>query len=346
MLLKFARRFAGLGPLRLPGFIYGWLSLIQHRAFLPAILSMPNNEGWGPFSDLLCQLLDCIGEQLKTVNVSDVTKELYRATWKLLVVIQHDFPEFMFAHHIKLCGSIPPHCTQLINTILAASPQQNPEKLAEDEKAPSGSSEEATTILRDSGLLSMVDQAIQNGPSEDVVAQIAHAMTQNTRRDTAYGHSPVMVNARVVGAVVMHLGNHAAERAEQAGNHVNVSGGEPEVATLSMLVHEVSPVVRYYLLTSIANQLRAPSAQTEFFHQALLYIFGKDMNDPEETELRQDITRILLERLGGYWPQPWGLMTTIVELLKNEKYAFFELPFIKADPEVSTQFDSQSFRKA
>lgn len=336
MLLKFAQRLTGLGPMRVPGFIYGWLSLLQHRAFLPAILSMPNNEGWTPFCNLLCQLLDCVGEQLKTVNVSDVTKELYRATWKLLVVIQHDFPEFMFAHHVKLCGSIPPHCTQLINTILAANPQQGPERLAEDGKTQSGSSEEAASILRGSGLLNMVDQAIQKGPSEDVVAQIAHAMTQNTSRDTGYGHVPVMVNASIVGAVVMHLGNHAAERAEQTGNHVNVGGGEHEVATLSMLVHELSPAVRYYLLTSIANQLRAPSPQTEFFHQALLYIFGKDMNDPEEAELRQDITRILLERLGGYWPQPWGLMTTIMELLKNEKYAFFELPFIKADPEVST----------
>jgi CCR4-NOT transcription complex subunit 1 len=119
-----------------------------------------------------------------------------------------------------------------------------------------------------------------------------------------------------------------------------VTGGEPEVATLSLLVHEVSPVARYYLLSSIVNQLRFPNVSTEFFSQVLLYVFGKDMSDPEETEIRQDITRIILERLTGYWPQPWGLMCTVIELLKNEKYMFFDLPFIKADPDVTERFVS------
>lgn len=336
MLLRFAERFAGLGPVRLPSFVYAWITLLQHRTFMAPLISMPNNEGWAPFARLLCQLLDCLGEQLKMINVTHVTKELYRATWKLLVVLQHDFPEFMFAHHLRFCSSIPPHCTQLLNTILSAHPQQSPERFAEDENATSGSAEQATTILREKGLRGMLDQAIQNGPSEDVVAQLAHAMSQGDAGDTGYGHIPIPVNAHVVAAVVLHLGNHAAQRAERAGTPVTVNGGEPEVSTLSLLVHEVSPPVRYYLLGNIVNQLRIPNAQTEFFSQALLYIFGKDMNDPEETELRQDITRVLLERLGGFWPHPWGLMATIVELLKNDKYAFFDLPFIKADPDVRT----------
>lgn len=331
MLLKFAERFAGLGPVRLPGFVYAWVALLQHRAFLPPLLSMPNREGWAPFARLLCQLLDCVGEQLKMVTVSHVTKELYSATWKLLVVIQHDFPEFMWAHHLRFCASIPPHCTQLLNTILSAQPS---ETSAEDEKVPSGSNEEAASILRESGLLGMLDQALQNGPSEDVLAQVAHAMSQGTARDTGYGNAPVEVNTHIVGAVVLHTGNHAAERAEQSGTPPTVTGKEPEAAILSLLVHEVRPAVRYYILVNIVNQLRARSGQTEFFRNVLLHVFGNDMNDPEETELRQDITRVLLERMGSFWPHPWGLMVTIAELLQNEKYSFFELPFIKADPEV------------
>ncbi|KAF4122680.1 CCR4-NOT transcription complex subunit 1 [Geosmithia morbida] len=338
MLLRFAERFAGLGPVRLPAFVYAWVALLQHRAFLPPLLSMPNNEGWAPFAKLLSQLLDCIGEQLKMVNVSHVTKELYSATWKLLVVVQHDFPDFMSAHSGRFCASIPPHCTQLINTILSAQPQQSPERLIEDERTPSGSNEQAAAILRESGLLGMLDQALQDGPSEDVIAQVAHAMSQGTAQDTSYGNFQVAVNSRIVGAVVLHIGNVAAERLDQPGALANLTGSEPEVVMLSMLVHEVPPVVRYYLLSSIANQLRAPSGQSEFFTHALLYIFGKDMNDPEETELRQDITRILLERLGGIWPHPWGLMATVMELLKNQKYQFFELPFIKADHEVTERF--------
>ena len=63
-----------------------------------------------------------------------------------------------------------------------------------------------------------------------------------------------------------------------------------------------------------------------------------DANDQEELEIREQITRILLERSIGQWPQPWGLLVVIQELVKNKKYMFFDLPFIKSAPEVSPRY--------
>ncbi|KAH6982099.1 CCR4-Not complex component, Not1-domain-containing protein [Ilyonectria sp. MPI-CAGE-AT-0026] len=349
VMLKMATRFAGMGPTHLPGFIYAWLSLIQHRAFLPVLLQMPDGAGWAAFVDLVCQLLDTLGEQLKVFEVSNVAKEIYRATLKLLVILQHDFPDFIAANHVKLCASIPPHCTQLLNAVLAANPQQSP-KLAEtlppgakadrpgEARVSPGLVDEAAAILRDAGLLSVLDQALGNGPSEEVVATITHAITHNPPKETTYGQIPVMANVQVIGAAVIYIGQHAAEQAAQAGTAVTVSGEEAEVSTLSLLIHELSPEARYYLLASMINQLRFPNAHTDFFSQVLLYIFGKDLNDPEDSEIRQEITRILLERLIGFWPQPWGLMCTVLELVKNEKYMFFDLPFIKSTPEAAERF--------
>ncbi len=111
--------------------------------------------------------------------------------------------------------------------------------------------------------------------------------------------------------------------------------GSSDVRTLRFLVAELSAEARYYFLGAMVNQLRFPNASTQYFSQALLEIFGHDLSDPEATDVRQQITRVLLERLVGYWPQPWGLMITVAELIKNEKYQFFDLPFIKAAPDVS-----------
>jgi CCR4-NOT transcription complex subunit 1 len=330
LLLRFGARFAGFGPVRLPIFTYGWLALLQHRIFLPQILSQPNREGWPLYAKLLSQLLDCVGEQLKAVNVSPIGKDLYRATWKLLVVIQHDFPQFMSAYSMQFCASIPAHCTQLINTITAASAPST-----EEESASTVSIEQATETLRDSGLLEVLDRAVQNGSSEEVVAQIAHAISQGTTRDTGFGYAPLTVNVRLIAAVTVYLGHELDARSPRYDGFLSLNGNEPEIATLSLLIHEVSPAARYHLLTSLVNQLQAPNQRTDCFSQILLSIFGKDMDDPEEMELRADITRVLLERLGGYWPHPWGLIQTVLELLKNEKYTFFELPFIKSDPDVS-----------
>jgi len=108
-----------------------------------------------------------------------------------------------------------------------------------------------------------------------------------------------------------------------------------------MLATELSPEARYYLLSSIVNELRYANGRTHYFSQALLEVFGHDMSDPEETDLRQQIVRILLERVMGYWPHPWGLMITVLELLKNDKYSFFDLPFIKSAPEVRQLFEEK-----
>lgn len=353
IMLKISTRLGSMGPRYLPGFVYGWLSLVQHRAFLPVLLQLPDNAGWGPFTDLVCQLLETLGGQLKAFEVTHMAKEIYRATLKLLVILHHDFPDFIAGNHVRMCASIPPHCTQLLNAVLAANPQPNPKlqdplqagnKDQRDELRVNPSLiEEARMILQSEGLLSVVDQALQNGPSEDIVAHLTHAITHNTPEETTFGYVPVQANVRIIGALVLYIGQHAADQAAQASNPVSINGDEHEVSTLSLLVHELPPEARYYLLTTMVNQLRFPNAHTDFSSQVLLHIFGKDLNDPEESEIRQEITRILLERLVGFWPQPWGLMCTVLELVKNEKYMFFELPFIKSTPEVRCMLDTCLF---
>ncbi|KAK5995088.1 General negative regulator of transcription subunit 1-like protein [Cladobotryum mycophilum] len=347
IMLKIAARLEGLGPRHLPGFVFGWLSLIQHRAFLPVLLQLPDNIGWVPYVQLLCQLLNFVGDQLKAFSVSDAGKDLSRAAVKLFVVLHHDFPDFLAANYVRLCANIPTHCTQLLNTVLTATPHQNYGKSLEGMKGERmeelkpypGLVDDATTILAEAGLLSVLDQIFQKGPSEDAVAQIAHAMTTSSFKETTYGHIAVATNPLVISAVVMYAGHNATDRL-QAGGAVTVSGSEHEVALLSILVHELPPEARYYLMASMINQLRFPNPHTEFFSQVVLYIFGKDLSDPEETDIRQEITRILLERLVGYWPQPWGLIGTVLELVKNERYMFFDLPFIKSTPEVAERFAS------
>jgi CCR4-NOT transcription complex subunit 1 len=342
-MLRVAARLESIGPQHLPGFVFGWLLLIQHRVFMPVLLQMVDNAGWKPFADLVCQLLGCLSEQLKALNVSDAGKDLSRGTVKLFVVLHHDFPDFLAANHVRFCAKIPTHCIQLINTVLTATPQQNYGKPIENNKADRleelktypGLIDEAVATLMEAGLLSVLDQVFQSGPAEEAVAQVVHTITSNAPAETTFGHVAIAANAELIGAVVLYAGHHATEQPPPASGSLSISGSEPEVAMLSLLVHELPPEARYYLIASMVNQLRFPNPHTEFFSQLLQHIFGKDMNDPEETDIRQEITRILLERLVGFWPQPWGLIYTVVEICKNERNMFFELPFIRSTPEVS-----------
>jgi CCR4-NOT transcription complex subunit 1 len=343
-LLVFARTLLEMRPSYFPGFMFAWLALVAHRDFLPPLMKLPGNVGWEPLSDIMESLIFYVGELLKPLHISPVTKEIYRGVVKLLFILQHDFPDFVAANHSKLGANIPSHCIQLHNLILNANPAPllktadplepglKVDRIEEIRDSPDNMND-VEAPLRESRLFDVLEQALQSGPSEDAVAHIAHAIQRKKGRQSGSGFVPINVDLELIDSLVVYVGMHSIARAVQKGGPTFVQAS-PDTALVSMLVHELHPEARYFFLNSMVNQLRFPNAHTHYFSQAVLEVFGSDLNDQEESDIRQQITRILLERLLGQWPQPWGLVVTIHELVKNEKYMFFELPFIKSAPEV------------
>ncbi|KAL3420789.1 CCR4-NOT transcription complex subunit [Phlyctema vagabunda] len=348
MALSFARNLWTVRPSFCPSFLFAWMALIAHRDFLPVMMQLPNNAGWEPYCNLLESLMAYIGELLKPLHIAGATKDVYRAAMKLLVVLQHDYPEFLAANHSKLCAQIPTHCVQLHNLILSANPAppgQMPDPLQpglkvdriDEIRDSPDSAHDVEAPLRQAGLLEVLEQALQSGPSEDAVAHIAHAIQHTKNSQTAYGFIPIMVDLKLIDSIVVYVGMFSIARSGSKGGPIYTQGS-PDAALFSMLAHELHPDARYHFLSSIVNQLRFPNAHTHYFSQALLEIFGHDQSEQEDLDIGQQITRVLFERMIGQWPQPWGLVLTIVELVKNQKYMFFELPFIKSASEVADRF--------
>lgn len=48
---------------------------------------------------------------------------LYQGMLRTLLVLLHDFPEFLSDYHLSFCDVIPPMCIQLRNLVLAAFPR-------------------------------------------------------------------------------------------------------------------------------------------------------------------------------------------------------------------------------
>ena len=42
---------------------------------------------------------------------------------RVLLVLLHDFPEFLCEYHFELCNMVPPSCIQMRNLILSAFPR-------------------------------------------------------------------------------------------------------------------------------------------------------------------------------------------------------------------------------
>lgn len=284
--------------------------------------------------------LSFISELLKATVVTALAKDLYRGALRILLILHHDFPEFLADNHYRLCNVIPVHCTQLRNLVLSAYPSSFPElpdpftaglkvdRLEEIRKAPKIAGDIRAPLLQNH-VKDIVDQSLRDKDlSDEIIAKIAGAAYRSD--STSFGSS---VDSAYLHALVLYIGESAISSASPKGN-LAFNKDSIQALLLSKFAKELQPEARYHFLSSIANQLRYPNSHTHYFSYALLHLFGTDLTDQQESDVRQPITRVLLERLIVHRPHPWGLIITLLELLKNQAYMFWDLPFIKAAPEV------------
>jgi CCR4-NOT transcription complex subunit 1 len=56
-------------------------------------------------------------------QLPDSVRLLYKGSLRMLLVLLHDFPEFLASYHFSLCDAIPAECIQMRNLILSAFPR-------------------------------------------------------------------------------------------------------------------------------------------------------------------------------------------------------------------------------
>jgi CCR4-NOT transcription complex subunit 1 len=143
---------------------------------------------------------------------------------------------------------------------------------------------------------------------------------------------PTTADPALVHAIVLYIGNAAL--VSQGSKAPAFNSTAPAAKLLEQLAKTLKPEAKFHFVSAIANQLRWPNTHTHYFSYALLHLFGSPSNDTIVLDVQQTITRVLLERLLVHRPHPWGLIITLLEILKNPTYAFWDLPFVKAAPEV------------
>ena len=355
MLIVFANNFLVLTPHHFPAFVYSWLMLISHRLFMPSLLKLSSDEvcyvlsstydstdvrqGWDLFAKLMESALSYICQFLKSTTITPLAMDLYRGLLRIVLILHHDFPEFLAENHFRLCNSIPRYCTQLHNLVLSAYPSSFPElpdpfvtglkvdRLEEMRKAPRIVGDCTGPLIR-SKIKDVIDLSLRsNEVSSDNLTHLTNAVYMPTDHGLA-------VDSSLLHALVLYIGRSAIATAGQKGGQP-FTGDSPQASLMTKLARELHPEARYYFLSAMAHQLRYPNSHTHYFSYALLHLFGTDLADQQESDVRQQITRVLLERLHVIKPHPWGLVITTLELIKNSDYNFFQLPFIKASPMVS-----------
>jgi CCR4-NOT transcription complex subunit 1 len=309
--------------------------------FMPKLLMAKAQRGWPLFQRLLADLFKFLEPYLRGAELNEPIRLLYKGTLRVLLVLLHDFPEFLCDYHFSFCDVIPASCIQMRNLILSAFPRNmrlpdpftpnlKVDLLPEISQSPRILSK-YTTTLSHNNLKADVDTFLKTrGPAsflQDLRAKLLLPSSETTAAGSRY-------SAPVINALVLHVGVQAITQLQTKS--VQVTSPSAPMDIFQWMANGLDTEGRYLFLNAIANQLRYPNNHTHYFSCVLLYLF---MDANSET-LKEQITRVLLERLIVNRPHPWGLLITFIELIKNPRYSFWNHSFTRCAPEIERLFES------
>jgi CCR4-NOT transcription complex subunit 1 len=345
-------------PGSVPGFAYAYLEVISHRCFMPRLLMAANGSGWPLYEALLVGLLHFLEPSLRTAELAEPLRLLYKGALRLLLVLLHDFPEFLCEHQFRLCEVIPTPAIQMRNLILSAFPRNMrlpdpftpnlkvdllPEIAAPPRGVPSAdkllprqiASAVDSLLAGAAGAGAATPRGQQRQPITAAAAQQLISMLQQQQAEGSSGQQQgqVRYSTPLLAGLVLYIAASSQPGAPVLPN-------SPALDLLGRLVAEMEPEGRYLLLNAIANQLRYPNSHTHYFSCVLLSLFSEASRDQAGEEVRAQVTRVLLERLIVNRPHPWGLLITFIELIKNPRYNFWQHGFTRCAPEIERLFES------
>ncbi|XVE76912.1 hypothetical protein DITRI_Ditri13aG0018400 [Diplodiscus trichospermus] len=354
ILTAFANAFHALQPLKVPSFSFAWLELVSHRSFMPRLLIGNAQKGWPYIQRLLVDLLQFLEPFLRNAELGGPVQFLYKGTLRVLLVLLHDFPEFLCDYHFTFCDVIPPSCIQMRNIILSAFPRNmrlpDPSTpnlkidLLPEIREPPRILSEVDAALKAKQMKADVDEYLKTRPQggSSFLIELKQRLLLSPSEAASAG---TRYNVPLMNSLVLYVGMQAIQQLQSRVPHTQSTANTVPMSVFLVsaaldifqnLIADLDTEGRYLFLNAIANQLRYPNNHTHYFSFILLYLFA----EANQEIIQEQITRVLLERLIVNKPHPWGLLITFIELIKNPRYNFWNRSFIRCAPEIEKLFES------
>ena len=305
LLTSYTQTFLALQPSVVPGFAYAWVQLISRRSFMPNLLLIKGQKGWLYMHRLLSGLLQFLQPFLRASQMNESIRKLYKGTLRILLVLLHDFPEFLCDFHLSFCDLIPLNCVQLRNLILSAFPRSMrlPDPFTPNLKIdvlPEIS--QSPRILTDylapiAGIRTHIDTYLSTKLPAELPLKLPTVLT------SANGS----YNSALITSLVIYIGTLAIM---QVQNKIPIQNS-PAMEIYKQLAIQLDAEGKYILFNIMANQLRYPNSHTHFFSFVILNLFLEAENE----QIQEQITRVLLERLIVHRPHPVISLDIIIKFI-------------------------------
>lgn len=346
-----AEIFNSIQPMIFPGFTFAWISLISHRMFLPRVLELPEGKGYDSLVKVLTSLLKFESfYSLDETATGDVINVIFKAINRIFTGLYHDYPEFLSENYIQLLSAIPNNFIQLRNIVLSATPKhiklENPftpglkvERIEELKLTPAINYQPGEDLVK-CGLKKAVDNFLRI-PAPGLIKTIYNSLKlPKAKKVKGFGYDSITYNVNLINSLVLYV---ILSETQDNTNTITFNSKGPHVSLFYDLLNFGSTEFKYHLINALANQLRYPNTHTHLLVGIFLHFFSFKTNwsnSETKSNVQELITRVLIERHSVNKPHQWGLTILFTELIKNDNYNFFELPFVKnSPPEIKMVFD-------
>jgi CCR4-NOT transcription complex subunit 1 len=329
MIRAFGTMLKSLQPSWFPGLSFAWMSLIVNRVLVKGLLKEGHETGHQIYRDLTGLSLMFFSDSIRSAISQTVLAEFYRGILRNILVIHHDYPDFLSANYSYLCSRIGYEIPQLRNLILTCRPVScgdlpDPtmpglkiERLDEMKKSPE-LPPDFDALLRSENIHDLIEAALKKNADLDSLARQIYTKLA-AAASTASKASPQRM-IELINTLVPFIGQAAC----QAGAKFEPNG--PATKLLMTLAVFLDAEQRYYLVNALADQIRFPNTHTDYFLKFVLHLWGIGANITDvQRELREQVCRVLLERISVARPHPWGITILSMELLNNSQNGFWDI---------------------
>lgn len=369
----FGHTYHLLNPSNAPGFCYSWLELISHRIFLGRMLSqIPQQKGWSLYSQILLDLFKYLAPFLRNAELAKPVQLLYKGTLRVLLVLLHDFPEFLCDHHFSFCDVIPPNCIQMRNIILAAYPRNMrlPDPFTPHLKVDMLPETATAPRIYTNYVMNIQPPNFKKDLDSYLKARSPVTFLSELRSHLQISNEPgSKYNIPLMNALVLYVGTQAitlirygmhlqkyislSDQKKYKNkfyfistylffNFLNYCRSKNLVPNTATILHSAHMDIFQNLAVDLDNEgrylfLNAIANQLRYPNSHTHYFSCAVLYlfaEANSEAIQEQITRVLLERLIVNRPHPWGLLITFIELIKNPIYKFWEHDFVHCAPEI------------
>ena len=318
------------------GFIFAWLALLSHRLLVPAYLAgaARTNGGWTIYSGLITVLFHQLDRILAMPDPTTDVPNFYRGVLRFLLMLHHDFPEYLTENHVLLNSAVPTGCAQIHNIINSAATRaimaEQPDPFTTGLKI-----NRMEMVRQSPASTDMYQKALANAGIKETVERVSHSASPSSADYGAITQALASTEfppTLVANALVLALGVSGTPTSSV------FSSAAPPSRLIEHLARTLPPATRYTLLSAIMNQIRHVNAHTHYFSTCLVHLFTTSTD--KDDALQEAIMRLIVERLMVPRPHPWGVLALVLELLKNPAIKIWELDWMRGAPEVRSMLMS------